>query len=93
MANKNVNACSKELGTLTDFAPFGAGECNPQSCPIHAVDQPDPFGVSIGDENAYRERIGHLLANHLEFEEYSVPILDNASSVRTFYLILGRAHL
>jgi len=60
IANQNVNARPNELSTLADFGPFSSGKGNPQSCPIHAVDQAHPFGVTVGHEDAYRERVGHL---------------------------------
>src|SRR5262249_50038326 len=59
LADENVHTCPNELGTLADFRPFRAREDNPQSCPIHAVDQTHSLGVNIGYENAYRERVGH----------------------------------
>jgi hypothetical protein len=60
-ANQDANSSAIELGTRLNFRPLGAQENNSEPGPAHAINEPHPFRVSVGDGNAYRERVGHCL--------------------------------
>ena len=53
-------AADASLGALANLGPLGTWESNPDASPIHAVDDTDACGVTVGDENANREWVWHI---------------------------------
>lgn len=59
VANQDVDAGPRELGPVADLRPLRAGEDDPDTGPVHTVDDPDALRIAVRHEDAEREGVGH----------------------------------